>query len=77
MADATYVPRTSADEDASHRLDAERTAFESSREHDSGTGSPQAQTGELSSKSRGKSRGRPGSTANANETTDDETTGDK
>jgi hypothetical protein len=42
MADETYVPRTSADEDASHKLDAERTAFESSREHDSGTGSPQA-----------------------------------
>jgi hypothetical protein len=37
-----YVPRTSADEDASHKLDAERTAWESSREHDSGTGSPQA-----------------------------------
>jgi hypothetical protein len=38
----TYVPRTSKDEDESHRLDAERTAWESSREHDSGTGSPQA-----------------------------------
>jgi hypothetical protein len=37
-----YVPRTSADEDASHKLDAERTAWESSREHDPGTGSPQA-----------------------------------
>jgi hypothetical protein len=42
MADETYVPRTSKDEDASHKLDAERTAFESSREHDPGTGSPQA-----------------------------------
>ena len=42
MADETYVPRTSADEDASHKLDAERTAWESSREHDPGTGSPQA-----------------------------------
>jgi hypothetical protein len=48
MADETYVPRTSADEDASHKLDAERTAWESSREHDSGTGSPQAK-GEKSS----------------------------
>ena len=37
-----YVPRTSKDEDESHRLDAERTAWESSREHDPGTGSPQA-----------------------------------
>jgi hypothetical protein len=42
MAKDTYVPRTSKDEDESHRLDAERTAWESSREHDSGTGSPQA-----------------------------------
>jgi hypothetical protein len=42
MTDDVYVPRTSADEDASHKLDAERTAWESSREHDSGTGSPQA-----------------------------------
>jgi hypothetical protein len=77
MANEAYVPRTSADEDASHKLDAERTAFESSREHDSGTGSPQAQTGELSSKSRSKSRSKSGSTANADETTGDETTGDK
>jgi hypothetical protein len=37
-----YVPRTSKDEDESHRADAERTTWESSREHDSGTGSPQA-----------------------------------
>ena len=44
--DTTYVPRTSADEDASHALDAERTAYESGREHDSGEGSPQAKTGE-------------------------------
>lgn len=42
MTDETYVPRTSKDEDASHKLDAERTAWESGREHDSGTGSPQA-----------------------------------
>jgi hypothetical protein len=42
MTDTTYVPRTSADEDTSHKLDAERTAWESSREHDPGTGSPQA-----------------------------------
>jgi hypothetical protein len=42
MADETYVPRTSKDEDESHRLDAERTAWESGREHDPGTGSPQA-----------------------------------
>jgi hypothetical protein len=48
MAKDTYVPRTSKDEDESHRLDAERTAWESSREHDSGTGSPQAK-GEKSS----------------------------
>jgi len=42
MTDTPYVPRTSADEDTSHKLDAERTAWESSREHDSGEGSPQA-----------------------------------
>jgi hypothetical protein len=42
MSEDVYVPRTSKDEDESHRLDAERTAWESSREHDSGTGSPQA-----------------------------------
>jgi hypothetical protein len=42
MAEKAYVPRTSKDEDESHRLDAERTAWESGREHDSGTGSPQA-----------------------------------
>ena len=50
MADETYKPRTSKDEDASHKLDAERTAWESAREHDSGTGSPQA-TGKSSAKS--------------------------
>jgi hypothetical protein len=55
MADETYVPRTSADEDASHKLDAERTAWESSREHDSGTGSPQA-TGEQASKEKTPSK---------------------
>ena len=49
MPDETYVPRTSKDEDASHKLDAERTAYESSREHDSGEGSPQAKTGKSSS----------------------------
>jgi hypothetical protein len=48
MAEKAYVPRTSKDEDESHRLDAERTAWESSREHDTGTGSPQAK-GEKSS----------------------------
>jgi hypothetical protein len=42
MSEETYTPRTSKDEDASHKLDAERTAWESAREHDSGTGSPQA-----------------------------------
>jgi hypothetical protein len=42
MPDDVYVPRTSKDEDASHKLDAERTAWESSRDHDDGTGSPQA-----------------------------------
>jgi len=42
MPEDVYVPRTSKDEDESHRLDAERTAWESSREHDSGEGSPQA-----------------------------------
>jgi hypothetical protein len=42
MTEETYTPRTSKDEDKSHKLDAERTAWESAREHDSGTGSPQA-----------------------------------
>jgi hypothetical protein len=42
MTETPYVPRTSKDEDESHRLDAERTAWESSRAHDSGEGSPQA-----------------------------------
>jgi hypothetical protein len=47
MADESSVARSSSDEDASHALDVERTAWESEREHDTGTGSPQAQTGEL------------------------------
>jgi len=47
MADESNVARSSADEDASHALDVERTAWESDREHDSGTGSPQAKTGKL------------------------------
>jgi hypothetical protein len=77
MPDETYVPRTSADEDASHKLDAERTAWESGREHDTGTGSPQATTGEAASKSRGKSRSTSRSTANADETSGDKTPDNK
>ena len=53
MSDDQYVPRTSKDEDASHKQDAERTAWESSREHDPGTGSPQAK-GEKAEKSTGE-----------------------
>lgn len=48
MAEESYQPRTAKDEDASHKQDAERTAWESAREHDPGTGSPQA-TGKSSS----------------------------
>jgi hypothetical protein len=47
MTDQTYVPRTPEQEYESHKLDTERTAWESAREHDPGTGSPQA-TGERS-----------------------------
>jgi hypothetical protein len=57
-----YVPRTSSDEDASHKLDAERTAWESSREHDPGTGSPQAK-GEKATK-----RNRPNKTNDGDDT---------
>jgi Cdc6-like AAA superfamily ATPase len=52
MADETTVARSSSDEDASHALDVERTAWESAREHDNGTGSPQATTGELQGPSK-------------------------
>jgi hypothetical protein len=77
MPDETYVPRTSADEDASHKLDAERTAWESGREHDSGTGSPQATSGESSGKARNKSRSTSRSTSGGDETAGDETTDGK
>jgi hypothetical protein len=42
MADETYVPMTSAEQDAANASDAARTAWESSRDHDPGTGSPHA-----------------------------------
>jgi hypothetical protein len=47
-----YTPRTTKDEDASHRLDVARTAWESAREHDSGTGSPHAKEGKIPSGSQ-------------------------
>jgi hypothetical protein len=52
MADDESVARPSSDEDASHALDVERTAWESGREHDSGTGSPQATEGKPQGKSK-------------------------
>jgi hypothetical protein len=64
MADEAYVPRTSKDEDESHRLDAERTAWESGREHDSGTGSPQA---------KGETTGEPQTATHAPQTPTTET----
>jgi hypothetical protein len=42
MAEETYVPMTSAEQDKANALDAERTAWEASRDHDPGTGSPHA-----------------------------------
>jgi hypothetical protein len=46
MAEETYVPMTSAEQDRANALDAERTAWEASRDHDDGTRSPQATSGQ-------------------------------
>jgi hypothetical protein len=46
MAEETYKPMTSAEQDRANALDAERTAWEARRDHDDGTRSPQATTGQ-------------------------------